>query len=118
MYKAQLLFNQRKNHRKVGFEAYAFKYEQIPSSLLSTWQIPQGQESFPPLTYNLDAQVIAPWEHCLLVLHLDVLLEARLMPDDQLPKWDDCLLHLFPAQDLERGGVGMRESSPWSKMSG
>lgn len=40
------------------------------------------------------------------------------MPDDQLPKWDDCFLHLFPAQDLERGGVGMRESSPWSKMSG
>lgn len=37
------------------------------------------------------------------------------MTDDQLPKWDNCFLHLFPAQAEV---VPVKESPPWGKRSG
>lgn len=64
----------------MGFEEYAFKEEQIPNSPLSTWEIAQGQESFPflhagHLGYHPVFKIPESWERCLLALHLDILID-------------------------------------------
>lgn len=94
------------------------KMKRLPSSCRSIWEILRDRIltlSFVLDSYGSGFQDLGALGKLFPCTIFRNSARGKLMTDDQLPKWVNCFLHLFPAQAEV---VSAKESPPWGKRSG